>query len=107
MAGVSSARQIRHERKEMSAHKNVLIALVLAGITMFALKDSSQGATEATGSPKWQRVQIVTYAAGLTGFFDTSNGRLYLYGADLKTPFAITELEKLGDPLKVIKAPGT
>jgi len=92
----------------MSAYKNMLIAIVLVLLASLALKDSTSGASVTPKeNPKWEHVQVMSYASGLTGFFDTSNGRLYLYGSDIKTPFAISELQTLGDPLKIVKAPGS
>jgi hypothetical protein len=90
----------------MSAFRKSLTAAAIGGAVMFALFASLSGAAEDTKpSDKWSNVQVVAYGSGLTGFFDKSTGRLYLYGADLKTPFMVTEIEKLGEPLKIIKAP--
>ena len=50
-------------------------------------------------------IQVVTYASGLTGFFDPGAQRLYLYATDVKTLFMTVEIEQLGKPLKVVNAP--
>ena len=57
------------------------------------------------GSPKkdWSRLQVVTYASGLTGFFDPASGKLYLYDSNLENCFIIRELTELGEPLKKLK----
>ncbi len=92
----------------MTRCKNLLTGGVIAIAAMFGIRGSLSGASEssATSKPKnWAHVQVVSYASGLTGFFDTSTGRLYLYGSDLKTPFMASEIQTLGEPLKVIKAP--
>jgi hypothetical protein len=90
----------------MSAFRKSLAAAVLGGVVVFALSASLSGATDdPKASDKWANVQVVAYSSGLTGFFDKSTGRLYLYGADLKTPFMVTEIQKLGEPLKIINGP--
>jgi hypothetical protein len=87
--------------------KTVLTAMVLVVLATLVLDKSSGASVTASGKGKWEDVQIVSYASGLTGFFDKSSGRLYLYGSDIKTPFAVSELRKLGEPLQVVKAPGS
>lgn len=91
----------------MISRKKILIAAILLGASIVACRESIFGAPATTpGAAKWEHVQVVTYPSGLTGFFDTTSGRLFVYGADLKTPFMISEVQTLGEPLKVIKAPG-
>jgi hypothetical protein len=90
----------------MSAFPKSLTAAALGGAVVFALFASLSGAAEdSKATEKWANVQVVAYNSGLTGFFDKSTGRLYLYGADLKTPFMVTEIQALGEPLKIIKGP--
>jgi hypothetical protein len=91
----------------MTRFKNLLLAGLALVVTALILKGSLFGASEsAPAKPKnWAHVQVVSYPSGLTGFFDTSSGRLYLYASDLKTPFMTSEIQTLGEPLKVIKAP--
>jgi len=86
--------------------KSVLTALMLVMLAALVLEKSSGASVTEGPKSKWEHVQVVSYASGLTGFFDTSTGRLYLYGSDIKTPFAVSEIQKLGEPLKVVKAPG-
>ena len=54
--------------------------------------------------PEPAAIQVVTYASGLTGFFDPGSKRLYLYASDVKTPFMTVEIDQLGKPLKIVKA---
>ena len=85
----------------------LLVGIVVVG-TMLCMRGSLSGAPEGTPAPKaknWEHVQVVAYASGLTGFFHKSTGRLYLYGSDLKTPFMVSEIQMLGEPLKIVKAP--
>jgi hypothetical protein len=51
----------------------------------------------------WAHVQVVTYASGLTGFFDTRSGTLYLYDSNLDKAVFIRRISELGAPLEKIK----
>jgi len=83
-----------------------VVAVLLVGFAVVSRESKTQAAAEnAPTAAKWGHVQVVSYSSGLTGFFDTTTGRLYLYGSDAKTPFMETELQKLGEPLKIVKAP--
>jgi hypothetical protein len=80
---------------------------MLVAVLLFVSGESKSQAKidAAPAAAKFAHVQVVSYPSGLTGFFDANSGRLYLYGADLKTPFMASEIQTLGEPLKVIKAP--
>ena len=43
-------------------------------------------------------VQIVTYASGVTGFFDPNSRKLYLYDVDLKNCYLTLQFNSLGAP---------
>lgn len=62
---------------------------------------AAEATAAATSAPSAAPLQVVAYASGLTGFFDPTEKKLYLYGADLKTPFMTAEIDELGKPLKV------
>jgi hypothetical protein len=51
----------------------------------------------------WSHIQVIAYASGLTGFFDTRTGRLYVYDANLDQPAIIREIDELGKSLKRIR----
>lgn len=53
--------------------------------------------------PDWSRLQVVTYASGLTGFFDPASGKLYLYDSNAENCFIVRQLTELGEPLKKLK----
>ena len=91
----------------MPTCKTLLIAALLVATLVYASRVSKSQASAELALPdaKWGHVQVVSYGSGLTGFFDTNSGRLYLYGADLRTPFMTAEIESLGAPLKIVKAP--
>jgi hypothetical protein len=84
----------------------LLIAISLAAIAFTLRESRSQPGDTGVATPggKWPDVQVVTYASGLTGFFDRSNGRLYVYAADIRSPYTIVEIQELGQPLKVLRA---
>ena len=85
--------------------RNTLVAAILISAIAFAFSHTLFGADEdAPGSgAKWAHIQVVSHGNDLIGFFDTSTGRLYLYGKDLRSPYMITEIQNLGEPLKVIR----
>ena len=60
-------------------------------------------ATAKQPAEKWSHVQVVTYASGLTGFFDTRTGKLFLYDANLDEAVFIREIDELGKRLKKLK----
>ena len=51
----------------------------------------------------WSHVQVVSYASGLTGFFDTRTGRYYLYDSNLEKPILVREIDELGKPMKKVQ----
>ena len=87
----------------------LLVVGAVVGWQLVSLEAANQAIDEEARqieAPADLPLQVVSYSSGLTGFFDPSTKTLYLYGADLKTPFMISQVEKLGEPLKVIKAAG-
>jgi hypothetical protein len=91
----------------MRTRTSIVIVAALFALFLAVTNSSIISAKVDSAAPahRFDDIQVVSYASGLTGFFDRSTGRLYLYGADLKTPFMVSEIQKLGEPLKVIKAP--
>ena len=78
-----------------------IAACLLVGVTVFVTTSLAQG--RATSTQDWSRLKIVTYATGLTGFFDPDTGKLYVYDSNMANCFAIRELAALGEPLKKLK----
>jgi hypothetical protein len=60
-------------------------------------------ADEPKAAKSWSHVQVVSYASGLTGFFDTRTGRYYLYDGNLDKPFLVRQIDELGKPMKKIE----
>ena len=60
-------------------------------------------AGEDAAPDDWAHVQVVTYASGLTGFFDTRSGTLYIYDSNLDKAVFIRRISELGAPLEKIK----
>ena len=85
--------------------RNALIATVLIGAIAFASSHTLLGADEGAQNSraKWAHIQVVSHGNDLIGFFDTTTGRLYLYGKDLRSPYMITEIQNLGEPLRVLR----
>jgi len=52
---------------------------------------------------RYDDLQFYAYASGLTGIFDRSSGRLYIYDTDLAKCIAIRQLGRLGEPLRKLK----
>ena len=86
------------DRKYLAA---LLLGVAVGGLLMSTGREpvvAAEGAVPAATAPP---LQVVAYASGLTGFFDPAERKLYLYGADVKTPFMTAEIDELGKPLKV------
>lgn len=85
--------------------RNTFIAAILIGAVAFAVSHTLFGAGEDApdAGAKWANLQVVSHGNGLIGFFDKSTGRLYLYGPDSRSPYMITEIQNLGEPLRVIR----
>ncbi len=80
------------------------VVLLLVGVafgTSWLASPAKAGSMQT--QQDWSRVTIVTYASGLTGFFDPKVGRLYVYDSDLENCFIIRELSELGEPLKRLR----
>ncbi len=91
----------------MNTCKPTLLVTILLLLTAFALSkaESPAGSNVSPQAGKYAHVQVIGYASGMTGFFDTTNGRLYLYTMDMQTPYMVTEIQSLGQPLRVIRPP--
>ena len=79
----------------------VVLALVLAA---FALFHRTAGA-QARRAPTFDRVEVVTYASGLTGFFDRDTGALYVYDSKWDKCVAVRKLTALGAPMLEVSRP--
>ncbi len=78
------------------------IVMFLVAITAaFSSKAFEQ--TKSDPKPDWSKLQIVTYASGLTGFFDPDSGKLYIYDANWDRCFCIRQLTQLGDSMKKVR----
>jgi hypothetical protein len=89
--------------------KNSLAAWAVIGLVALAvvLQFGGAGTAQGTGDdPPSAPLQIVSYADGRTGFFDPSTQRLYLYGADVRTPLMVVEVATLGQPLRLVQRTG-
>jgi hypothetical protein len=82
--------------------KNLPILIICAFIVFWTVHQPSSLKAQVAAK-SWFSVQVVTYASGLTGFFDANTGKLYLYDSNLEQPVAIRQVGELGKPLKKIK----
>ena len=78
----------------------LIFGLLIGVILTVATYTSAQ--EEQTPKTNWAHLKIVTYASGLTGFFDPDTGKIYVYASDLENCFIIRQLVELGKPLKKI-----
>ena len=80
-------------------NKSFLYGFLLAIILMSAAgvwmekKSEAQTAGFAGVYPFWT-------SGGMMGFFDQTDGRVYLYDQNLENLFMVSKLEKLGDKMK-------
>ena len=61
------------------------------------------GFVQAEESQNFSMVETFTTAGGYVGFFNKSDGKVYLYDGDLKECVQISQMKKLGDPMMVEK----
>lgn len=87
----------------MRLRATTLVIVIVAAVAIAALWPRSAVPAQQPAQKSWPHIQIVAYASGLTGFFDTKIGRLYLYDANLDQPAIIREIDELGKPLKKIR----
>jgi hypothetical protein len=78
-------------------------AIVFVATWLLLPRPSWTGAAEPTEKAAGAPLQIVGYANGSMGFFDPSTNRLYVYGADMRTPVMVVEVLTLGQPLKLVQ----
>ncbi len=90
----------------MLKSRTLLIACLVVCLGLLAVSllvgHSATAEAQETASA-FAQVQIVTYASGVTGFFDRSTGRLYLYDSNLRNCVAIRQVTALGEAAEVIK----
>lgn len=53
----------------------------------------------------FNQVQVISYASGMTGFFDSQTGRLYVYDSNMENCLFIRQINELGNPLKRLRDP--
>jgi hypothetical protein len=86
----------------------LLLAALLGAAVAFGMHVKAQQAAETQeGAPTrvdWSRLKVVTYASGLTGFFDPDDGKLYIYDSSLDRCYMTRQLTALGEPLMKIKS---
>ncbi len=76
-------------------------SLVVSGaIAGAALVLCIGAAGETKAEPRYAHLQVVTYSSGLTGFFDTKTGELFVYDSNMEKCYAKRRLMGLGKPLK-------
>ena len=83
----------------------LLVVVVLAvAVAAFAFFGESIGAQQRP-VPQFDRVQVITYASGLTGFFQRDTGTLYVYDANWDKCIAVRKLNTLGLPMTDVRNP--
>jgi hypothetical protein len=81
-------------------------AIVFVGGWLLIPRPDWAEAQDAAVNAENASLQVVAYADGRTGFFDPSTRRLYVYGADLRTPITVVEVSTLGQPLRLVQRTG-
>jgi hypothetical protein len=86
--------------RKKKIHPAVLGFLAVAFLLAAFLAASH--ATERSNVDR-SKLQIVSYASGLTGFFDAASGKLYLYDSNAENCVAIRQLVEPGEPMKRLR----
>ena len=76
---------------------------LIAAALLVGLKSFSAAADTEQAAGKWDRLKLVTYSSGLTGFFDPDSGKLYVYDSNVEKCFIERQLIKLDEPLEKLK----
>jgi hypothetical protein len=79
----------------------VICALLVGTFLLLCVVSSAKSQQEPKAN--WSDLKIVTYASGLTGFFDPNSGKLYVYDSNLENCFVVRQLIALGKPMKKLK----
>jgi hypothetical protein len=87
------------EVSSMVHRKSLLAVVVLAvSLALFAYFDRTTRAQE--GRPAaFEHVAVVTYANGLTGFFDRDTGTLFVYDQAWNKCVIVRRINQLGSPM--------
>ena len=86
--------------KNMNKIFAILTVGLLLGVGVCVTNTLAQGKQE---TKNLSRLQVVTYASGLTGFFDPESGKLYIYDSNVENCVVIRQISRLGDPLMKIR----
>ena len=90
----------------MVSRQVLLVVVVLAvAVAAFAFFGESIGAQQRPPVRQFDRVEVITYASGLTGFFERDTGTLYVYDANWDKCIAVRKLSSLGQPMKDVRNP--
>ena len=83
----------------------LLVVVVLAfAVAAFAFLGETSGAQQRRMA-QFDRVEVITYASGLTGFFQRDTGTLYVYDAKWEKCIAVRKLNTLGLPMTDVRNP--
>jgi hypothetical protein len=77
------------------------VALVAAALSWLVRPAASAG--EDKTKSDLNSLKIFAYPGGATGIFDPATGKLYVYDTNLDKCTMKRQLDKLGEPLKVVK----
>jgi hypothetical protein len=87
-------------------HRRNVVLLVIVAVCAL-LVGTFIGGSRAEDKPakNFQSVLVVGYPTGMTGFFDTRNGALYIYDANWDKCVYVRRLKKLGEPMLEVRDP--
>ncbi len=88
----------------MKRFQAILVIAVFVTLVPF-LASCGVSHEDGTGVAGFSHVQVITYASGLTGFFDTTSGMLYIYDSSLEKCVFIRKINKLGDAMQHLRDP--
>jgi hypothetical protein len=89
--------------KSRNAILSFLGGLFLGIVLAVGFGASGQSQAPAVPAKDWSHVTMLTYPSGLTGFFDQTTGRIYMYDTSSDNCVMIRELTALGSPTRRIR----
>jgi hypothetical protein len=76
----------------------IVISVIVVVWAIYAFAQYAQ-----TSDRDWSNLRIITYASGLTGFFNPDTGMLYVYDLNIEKPIMVRQLVGLGASMIKVK----
>jgi hypothetical protein len=87
-------------------NRRTLVLLVAVAVCALAVGTFIGGSrAEDKAAKDFRSLVVVGYPTGMTGFFDTRNGALYVYDSNWDKCLYVRRIHKLGEPMIEVRDP--